>query len=82
MFPKFIQVGLYLGDVCIGGLAFRMLIGLHIWGAYKREHIYGTLRYLLMNRQLVFHEFVFSANNIQIFILYIIAVEKRYFFQP
>ena len=60
MFPKFIQVGLYLGDVCIGGLAFRMLIGLPIWGAYKREHIYGTLRYLLMNRQLVFHEFVFN----------------------
>ena len=29
MFPKFIQVGLYLA-----GLMFGMLIGLHIWGAY------------------------------------------------
>ena len=43
MFPKFIQVGLYSeeGVYTEGGkeggrLIYRMLIGLHIWGAYIR----------------------------------------------
>ena len=35
MFPKFIQMGLYLGETHIQrGLIFGMLIGFHIWGAY------------------------------------------------
>ena len=43
MFPKFVQVGLYLGGGCIYGgrrLIFGMLIGFHIWGHIFKGGLY------------------------------------------
>ena len=71
MFPKFIQVGLYLGgEAYIRGDIFRMLIGLHIWGAYfgagrgllYEGRIIGILRYISARKN---SGCIFSLNQLE-----------------